>query len=66
MHFNNDVKIVWKLENSRQVYVQDLAGKEIVIFNPCPGSLSADTCPLCAWTMDLAIANPNPEPPASR
>ncbi len=45
---------------------QDFFGKRILIFNPAPGSDSAEICPPWAWMIDLAIASPSPEPPSSR
>ena len=45
---------------------QDGSGNVITIIRPLPISLSARICPLWAWTMDLAIASPRPEPPSSR
>jgi hypothetical protein len=47
------------------IHQLEFLGSLIVTFKPLPSSLSADTWPPCAWTMDLAIASPSPEPPCS-
>jgi hypothetical protein len=45
-----------------RICLQAFPGRVMMTFSPFPSSLSAEICPPWAWTMDLAIASPSPDP----